>query len=89
VWQQSPGTAAADHIEDGVKDLAQRIDPRTPIGFGSRKVGLQAAPFGVGEVGLVCFSHARYPTERAPQNPFSDSFKAKFDLGEHPFPALG
>ena len=40
MWQQSPGTAAADHIEDGVKDLAQRIDPRTPIGFGSRKVGL-------------------------------------------------
>ena len=87
VWQQSPSTAAAHNIEDGVKDLAQRIDPRTPIGFGRRKVGLQAAPFGVGEVGLVCFSHARYPTERAPQNPFSDSFMAKF--AEFPFHALG
>src|SRR5215211_4444772 len=35
---------------------------------------LEAGPLGVGEVGLVCFSHARYPTERVPQNPFSDSF---------------
>ena len=53
MWQHSPGTAAADHTEeDGVKDLSQRIDRRPPIGFGSRKVGLQAAPFGVGEVGL-------------------------------------
>src|SRR5215210_8702615 len=48
VWQESPLTAAADHIEDGIKDLAWRIDSRTPIGFGSEKVGLQAAPFGIG-----------------------------------------
>jgi hypothetical protein len=52
VWQESPGTAALDDVEDGVKDLAQRMDPGTPGGFGSRKEGLQAAPFGVGEVGL-------------------------------------
>jgi hypothetical protein len=52
VRQQSPGAAAADHIEDGVEDLAQRIDPRTSVGFGSGKVGFQAAPFGIGEVGL-------------------------------------
>ena len=78
VRQQSPGAAAADHIEEGVEDLAQGIDPRTPVGFGSGKVGFQAAPFGIGEVGLVCFSHARYPTERAPKNPFSDSFFTEF-----------
>jgi hypothetical protein len=79
VRQQSPGTAAPDDVEDGVEDLAQRIDPRAPIGFGCGKMGLQAAPFGIGEVGLVCFSHdARYPTERAPQNPFSDSFLTEF-----------
>jgi hypothetical protein len=48
VWQHSPLTAAADHIEeDGVEDLAQRIDPRTPVGFGSGKVGFQAAPLGI------------------------------------------
>jgi len=48
VWQESPGTAALEDVEDGVKDLAQRMDPGTPGGFGSRKEGLQAAPFGVG-----------------------------------------
>jgi site-specific DNA recombinase len=64
--QQSPGTAALEHIEDGLEDLAQAMEARTPVGFGSGKVGLQAAPFGIGEVGLVCSSHARYPTERVP-----------------------
>jgi hypothetical protein len=50
------------------------MEARTPCGFGSGKVGFQAAPFGIGEVGLICFSHARYPTERVSQYPFSDSF---------------
>jgi hypothetical protein len=54
------------------------VEAGTPVGFGSGKVELQAVPFGVGEVGLVCFSHARYPTERTPQNPFSDSFLTEF-----------
>ncbi len=76
---ESPGTAALEHVEeDGVEDLAQAMEARMPVGFGSGKVRLQAAPFGIGEVGLICFSHARYPTERVTQNPFSDSFMAKF-----------
>src|SRR5215210_9531758 len=37
-------------------------------------MGLEEGPLGVGKIGLVCFSHARYPTERVPQHPFSDSF---------------
>jgi hypothetical protein len=41
-------------------------------------VGLQAAPFDIGEVALVSFSHTRYPTEQVPQNPFSDSFITEF-----------
>jgi hypothetical protein len=47
----------------------QAVETETPVGFGSGKVELQAAPFGVGKVALVRSSHARYPTERAPQNP--------------------
>src|SRR5829696_9460737 len=43
-------------------------------------MGLEAGPLGVGDVALICFSHARYPTERASQNPFSDSFHAKFSI---------
>jgi hypothetical protein len=54
------------------------MEARTPIGFRSWKIGLQAGPLGIGEVGLVCFSHARYPTERVPQNPFSDDFRLEF-----------
>ena len=53
------------------------METRTAGGFGSGKMGLRAAPFGIGEIGLKCFSHARYTTERMVQNPFSDSFKAK------------
>jgi hypothetical protein len=41
-------------------------------------VGLQATPFGIRKIGLICFSHARYPTEPSPQNPFSDSFITEF-----------
>lgn len=51
VRKQAPGAAAPhDDVEDSVEDLAQRIDPRAPVGFGSGKIGLQASPFGVGEV---------------------------------------
>ena len=62
------------YIEDGLEDLTRAVQARTAGGFGSGKMGLQVAPFDVGRVALVCFSHARYPTERMPQNPFSDSF---------------
>ena len=73
--QQSPGAAALEHVEDGVEDLSRTVKTRAPVGFGSGKVRFEAAPFGIGEVGLVCSSHARYSTERVPQNPFSDSFR--------------
>jgi hypothetical protein len=78
VGQQPPGTAAANDVEDGIQDLASGVHLGTSGGFRCAQVGFEAAPFGIGEVALVCFSHARYPTERVPQNPFSDSFKAKF-----------
>jgi hypothetical protein len=38
-------------------------------------VSLEAHPFGVGEVGLVCSSHARHPTGSPRQNLFSDGFR--------------
>jgi hypothetical protein len=89
VRKQSPSAAAPHDVEDGVEDLAWAVESRTSGGFGSGKVGLQAAPFGIRQIGLICFSHARYPTERMPQNPFSDSFKAKLNFRESPFHALG
>jgi hypothetical protein len=76
VRQQAPSaTTAAHDVEDGVEDLAQGMDPRASFGFWGREVGLYTGPFGIGEVGLVCFSqHARYSTEQPHQSPFSDGF---------------
>jgi hypothetical protein len=74
VGQQPSGTPATHDVEDGVEDLAQGVHPRASGGRGGREVGLDVGPFGIGEVGLVCSSHARYFTELLPQNPFSDSF---------------
>jgi hypothetical protein len=51
VGKQAPRTAAPYNVEDGVEDLAQGVDARTPGGFGSGKIGLQAAPFGIRQVG--------------------------------------
>lgn len=63
VGQQTPGATATEDVEDGVEDLAQGADPGTSGGFRDGQVGLDAGPFGVGKVGLVCFSrHARHPT---------------------------
>src|SRR5215207_6791468 len=77
VRQQAPGAAAAENVEDGVEDLAQVVEARLSRGFrGWGQMGFDARPFSIGEVGLVCFSHARYPTEPLLPNPFSDSFSA-------------
>jgi len=78
VGQQPPGATAANDLEDGIQDLASGVHLGTSGGFRCAQVGFEAAPFGVGEVGLACCSRARYPTERVPQNPFSDSFKTEF-----------
>jgi hypothetical protein len=58
VRKQAPRTAAPYDVEDGVKDLPCRINARAAGGFGSGKVGFQAAPFGIGEVGWISSSHA-------------------------------
>ena len=46
--QELPGAAAPQDVEDGVEDLAQVMKARTPVFFGSRNVGFQAAPVGIG-----------------------------------------
>jgi hypothetical protein len=85
VGQQPPCTPATHDVEeDGVEDLAQGVHPRASGERRGREVGLDVGPFGIGEVGLVCSSHARYFTELLPQDPFSDSFKAK--LAKDPAP---
>ena len=58
VGQKPPGTTAANDVEDGIYDLPCRIDARTSGSFGSGKMWLQVVPFGIGEVGWICCSHA-------------------------------
>src|SRR5215217_8620205 len=86
VGQQPPGAAAANDVEDGVEDLTGAVHLGTPGSVGERQMRFEEGPLFVREVALVCFSHARYPTERAPQHPFSDSFMAKFVLSHSPDP---
>ena len=78
VGQQSPGAAAANDVEDGVEDLTGAVHLGTPGSVGERQMRFEEGPLFVREVALVCFSHARYPTERALQHPFSDSFLTEF-----------
>jgi len=56
---QPPGAAAAQDVEDRVEDLADAVQARSSGGFGGGQVIFEATPLGVGEVALVCFSHAR------------------------------
>jgi hypothetical protein len=51
MWQQAPGTATADDIEDGVKELTQSVDSGPSASLWSREVRLNASPLVVGEVG--------------------------------------
>jgi hypothetical protein len=86
VRQEPPGAAAANDVEeDSVEDLADAVRLGTPGSLGGGQMRLEEGPLLVGEIALVCFSHARDPTERVTQNPFSDSFKRKSNSGEFAF----
>ena len=80
MWQESPGTAALDDVEDGVKDLAQRMDPGTPGGFGSRKEGLSRRPHSASDRSVwyaFLMMLGILPSEFL-RTPFSDSFLTEF-----------
>jgi hypothetical protein len=77
--EQAPGSAASnDNVEDGIEDLARRVDLRATGGLADGKrwdSRTSDLPLSVGEVGLVCSTHdARYPTEPQCQDPISDDF---------------
>ena len=79
--QEAPGTPATHDVEDGIDDLAQGVHSRASGCLGGREVGLYAGPLGIGEVGLICSSNARYSTELPPHDTYSDSYKASFGPG--------
>src|SRR5215469_1431577 len=53
VWQQPPGTATPHHIEDGIQDLADRVEPGSAQTFGRRQKRVKASEFSVRQVGQV------------------------------------
>lgn len=57
--QQTPGATTTENVEDGIEYLAQGMGSGASGSFGSGQVGFDADPLGIGEVGLICFSHAR------------------------------
>ena len=48
MWQQAPGTAAFEDVEDGVENLAQRVHPGPSGGLWGRQMKLYASPLGIG-----------------------------------------
>jgi hypothetical protein len=39
MWEQAPGAAATHHVEDGIEDLTQGVDPRASGSSGSGEMG--------------------------------------------------
>src|SRR5829696_962401 len=55
--EQAPGAAAPQDVEDRIEDSARRVGLGSTAGLLRRQKGVQAEPFGVGEIGRVC-THA-------------------------------
>src|SRR5215204_147550 len=87
VGQQAPGASATHDVEDGVDDLAEGVYPGSPGSCGGREMGLYVRPLGIGEVGLVCSSHARYSTELPLHDTFSDGFRLELSEVRHAKPS--
>lgn len=85
VWQQAPGAAGAQHIEDGIYNGAQGMLAR-PTGFRLRRQQwLHHAPLSVGEVGEIGVRvHTPQPIQRRclpAFSPFSDGLSYGIRLG--------
>ena len=49
--KQPPRTATPQDVEDGLEDYAGAVDSRSSSLAGSRNMGLETLPLGVGEIG--------------------------------------
>jgi hypothetical protein len=46
--KHAPLAATSQDVEDGVEDLTEAMDPRSPMVFGSGQVRFDVVPFGIG-----------------------------------------
>jgi hypothetical protein len=63
--QEAPGTAALEHVEDGVQDLARGVDLGPPSLVGGGQVLLDVPEFLLGKVCGI----AHHGPKRKPSNP--------------------
>jgi len=53
MWQQLPGTATTNYIEDSIDDFTPSVFHGTATWFGGGYQRLESVPFGVGQIGVV------------------------------------
>src|SRR5215211_6708615 len=71
VGQKPPGAATTDDVEDSVKDLTQRVKPRSPGGLGTgRWDSIRAHLESERSVGYVFLMHGRVPNYHYPTPTF-------------------
>jgi len=61
VWEQPPGAATPYHVEDGIQDLAARMQSRSAKTLGRRQERVQASKLSVREVGQVGSPQSQTP----------------------------
>src|SRR5918999_3391448 len=71
--QQPPWAAALKHVEDGVEDSPQAVQPRTSLPCGLRKMWADAMPFIVGQIRRV--SPALHGAQRRPPSRSLSTFQ--------------
>jgi len=81
IRQESPSTATLEDVKDSVEDLADGVDPRSSSLVGRRNVGLDAFPFGVGQIGQVAPFHAQERTLSFPPDPIFQTVSGGGVLG--------
>src|SRR5215213_9333844 len=58
VGKQAPLATALQYVKDGVQDLAKAVGSRASLARGGRQVRFDVAPFSIGKIRWVRFSHA-------------------------------
>src|SRR5262245_10198171 len=72
-WEITPGTARAQHGEDGIEDAAQRVGPWSAASWHRRKKALQAFPLRVSQIARVRRVHAGKRTTLRHGVPFQNT----------------
>ena len=65
LMREQPPRATTPHVEDGIQDFADRMEPRSAERFGWREQRVETSEFGVrqvGQIGVAAGSDTGHPT---------------------------